>query len=115
MAIDPTLVKMITEDPKNAAKLIKGIGFAVQRSYDTDWIRDGAGKAITTQDEVKRRVAFCIDIAKQLRNDAGWSVFKIIDALPLILRRKLDGLDTDPTTVAARSSWLPAHLNKRAS
>lgn len=114
--MDPTLVKMVTGDPANAAKLIAGIRVAVQRSYDIDLIRDGQGRVITTQAEIKRRVEMCLDLAKQLRNDSkGWSVFRIADALPLLLRRKLDGLDCDPTSMGARLSWFPDHLAKRAS
>jgi hypothetical protein len=112
--MDTALVKMVAEDRANAQKLIRGIEVAIQRSYDSDLIRDGAGKAITSADEIKRRANLCIDMAKQLRNDAGWSVFRIIDAMPLLLRRRLDGLDYDPTSLAARASWFPAHLSRRA-
>lgn len=111
--MDPTLALMF-KDPNNAKKLMEGIRFAVQRSYDVDMIRDGEGRAITTQHEIKRRVGICIDLAKQLRTDAFWSVFRISDAMPILLRRKLDGLDCDPTTLGARMSWFPDHLSKRA-
>lgn len=107
MAVDPSLIEIVSKDKTNIARLVKGIEAAVQRSYDTDLIRDGAGKVITTQDEVKRRANLCIDMAKQLRHEAKWSVFRIVDALPKMLRRRLDGQDFDPTSTAARSSWFP--------
>lgn len=111
--IDPSLVRMVSEDPNNIAKLVRGIENAVQRSFDSDLLRDGAGRVITTGDEIKRRVNLCIDMAKQLRNDASWSVPRIVDAMPLMLRRRLDGQDYDPTTLSARMSWFPEHLDKR--
>lgn len=108
MAVDPSLLRMVSENPSNIAKLVKGVERAVQRSYDDDRIRDGAGKVITTKDEIKRRVNLCVDMAKQLRHDAKWSVDRIADALPRMLRRRLDGQDFDPTTEAARASWFSA-------
>lgn len=107
MATDPALLEIVSKDKTNIARLVKGIERAVQRSFDSDLIRDGAGRVVTTQDEVKRRINLCIDAAKMLRHDAKWSVFRIVDALPVMLRRKLDGNDWDPTTAAARASWFP--------
>lgn len=105
MAIDPTLLTMVSEDPRNIAKLVRGIEKAVQRSYDQDAIRDGAGRVVTTQAEIRRRTNLCIDMAKDLRHDAKWSIDRISDALPRMLRRRLDGQDFDPTTEHARLSW----------
>lgn len=105
MAVDPSLLQIVSEDPQNIAKLVRGIERAVQRSFDSDLIRDGAGRVVTTQDEIKRRVNLCVDMAKQLRHDAKWSVPRIADALTKMLRRRLDGLDFDPTTEGARASW----------
>lgn len=100
---DKTLLEM-TSDPKNRNKLLLGIHAAVKSSYERD-LRDARGNAITTEAEAKRRCNLCIDMAKQLRHDAGWSIPRIVDALPKMLRRKLDGQDFDPTTETARSTW----------
>lgn len=105
MTVDPSLLRMVSEDPKSIGKLVRGIERAVQRSYDQDLVRDGSGRVIATQDEIKRRANLCIDMAKQLRHDAQWSVDRIADALPRMLRRRLDGQDFDPTTESARASW----------
>lgn len=105
MAVDKALLEIVSSDPKNLERLVVGIEKAVQRSFDADLIRDGAGKVITSQSEVNDRVRFCIDVAKQLRHDAKWSIPRIADTLPKLLRRKLDGQDFDPTTESARMSW----------
>ncbi len=105
MAVNPALVELVSEDPTNVARLVKGIERAIQRSSDQDLVRDGAGRVITTAAEIKRRTNLCIDAAKVLRHDMKWSVPRIVDALPRILRRQLDGQDWDPTTESARLSW----------
>jgi hypothetical protein len=108
-----SLAKII-EDPKHIPVLVKGIERAIQRSYDSDLVRDGAGRVITTADEIKRRTNLCIDMARDLRFESKWSVWRIADALPILLRRRLDGLDFDPTTVSARATWFPDSIAARA-
>jgi hypothetical protein len=103
--MDASLLEIVSKDPTNIEKLVKGIERAVQRSFDSDMIRDANGRVMTSGSEVKRRVNLCIDMAKQLRGDASWSIPRIVDTLPKMLRRRLDGQDWDPTTETARTTW----------
>lgn len=102
---DTAIFAIVSGDPKNAGKLVRGIERAVQRSYDSDLIRDGAGKVIATRDEIKRRTQLCIDAAALLRRELKWSIDRIVDELPKMLRQRLDGSDWNPEEIRARSSW----------
>jgi hypothetical protein len=105
MATDPILLELVSKEPQNIGKLVRGIERAIQRSFDQDLVRDGAGKVITTAAEIKNRTNLCIDMARLLRHEAKWSIDRIVDTLPRLLRRRLDGLDFDPTTEVARHTW----------
>jgi hypothetical protein len=58
-----------------------------------------------TGSEVKRRFQICERWFRELRAEHGWSVPRILDNLPRILRAQLDGAPFDPTT--ERQIWTP--------
>lgn len=100
------LLSLVTED--RIADVVRGIEAAVLKSFQSDQapgriVLVNGGPRIT-RDEVRRRSALTLDIFKVLRGDMKWSVERIIDALPGLLRKKLDGVSWEPT---ARAMWTP--------
>lgn len=71
----------------------------VKKSFEDD-------KSRQTQAEVRRRITLCLDGFKMLRGDAKyrWSVDRIVNELPRLLRCRLDGAAYEPDT---RSIWIP--------
>ena len=82
------------------ATLAIGIETAVKKSFET-----GAVMVFQTRDEVRRRTRLCVDVARELRGDLGWSVARIADALPRALRAKLDGTTFEPEEEQRRATW----------
>lgn len=57
-----------------------------------------------TRVESTRRFRICETALRELRAEHGWAFDRILDALPTILRAKLDGVAWDPTK--QRAMWL---------
>lgn len=77
----------------------------VSRSFE----RSGAGLILLrpetpTQAEVRRRTAILIRRFRELRGDLHWSVQRILDELPKVLRCELDGISW---TSEDRVAWTP--------
>lgn len=58
-----------------------------------------------TAAEVKRRFNILADWFKVLRGDIGWSLQRVLDELPMALRKTLDGEQYVPDV--RRSAWMP--------
>ena len=91
-------VKLVTED--QLAGVVQSFERAVKRSFATDLLL----VSVHTRSEERRRVEMCARIFEQLRVDAGWSLQRIEDELPRLLRCELDGTSW---TVDSRNAWAP--------
>jgi hypothetical protein len=93
-------------DKRQLAKVVLGIEAAVAASFLVDHDRSSIimpfGRGDVTQAEMKRRAEMCRDMFRELRGDLKWSVDRIIDQLPDMLRKRLDGED-----------WIPKNLGPR--
>lgn len=110
MDIGPFL-KMVTED--KIPQVVAGIEAAVIASFAVDADRRSivmpAGSRITAA-EMKRRVEMCVEMFRVLRGDAKWSVTRIVDHLPDMLRKKLDGEEWMPAENGP-AHWAPSDLD----
>lgn len=97
------IFQLANESPEALGRLTRGVQDAVARSFVEDKNRDR--RVVMTQDEVKRRGRICVEVVRSLRGDLGWSVARIVDALPQALRAKLDGAEWDPSKL--RHVWAP--------
>jgi hypothetical protein len=97
------MLELAGESREAIGRIVKGIEAAVTRSYLEDKLRDG--HVVMTSAEVKRRTNLCVEVARALRAELGWSVARIVDELPKALRAKLDGTPWDPKTI--RTLWTP--------
>lgn len=92
------LAKLVTQDW--VGKVTSGIQVAIAMSFETDQVL----RPVQTENEIAHRFEICIRWFVILRRDLGWTVPKIIDKLPTILRTELDGGKFEPED--ERSSWL---------
>jgi hypothetical protein len=97
------IYELAGESPEAIGRLTKGIEAAIAKSFAEDAKR--GERVVMTRGEVKRRTEFCVEVARALRSDLGWSVVRIVDELPRALRAKLDGTPWDPKTL--RTMWTP--------
>jgi hypothetical protein len=88
------------EDPKALGILAQGIDRAIKSSFETSHVM-----VFKTAAEVRRRTQICVEAARLLRRELGWSVYRIADSLPRVLRAKLDGASWDPENESA--FWRP--------
>lgn len=95
------LRKIIT--PAQVVKLANGITHAIMRAsmMRPQTLLIGAGAV--TEDELKRRMTWCVEMALQLYKDKGWVIERIVDWMPGALIAHLDG--SDPL-VSERSAWV---------
>lgn len=91
------LVKMVTEGW--VPKVIIGFEDAIRYSFNTD----GLIVPIKTRNEIERRFKILIKWFIILRRDLHWSVPRIIDECPRILRTELDGGTYEPDEY--RDAW----------
>lgn len=97
------IAAMKGESPDAMAKLARGIERAVKESFES-----GSIMVFQTQHEHRRRAQLCIAIAREIRNELGWSADRIADAMPRALRAKLDGTKFDPEQEQKRATWAAA-------
>ena len=96
-------VGLVTDN--QVGQVVLGIEAAVAESFATDQARLTVARDIrVTQDEVKRRANICMRIFRELRGDLKWGVHKILDQLPVYLRKELDGVAWKPSDA---SFWTP--------
>lgn len=74
----------------------------ITKTIEGSFIED---RSRITGREVRRRFTICERWFRALRSEHGWSVPRILDNLPRILRADLDGAPFDPT--AERLIWSP--------
>lgn len=106
MSVDPRshgefrgqLAKMVTE--KWLGPVTIGIEAAISASFQTDQVI----RPVLTKDEVRRRFKLCVEGFCIMRKDLGWAVPRIVDELPVYLRKKLDHMDWEPDT--DHKSWM---------
>jgi hypothetical protein len=89
---------MFSRDRVQQARVVGRVQTILSESFAAD-------KSRVTQSEVKRRFGFLEQLIRELRSDYGWAYERILDALPVALRCKLDGAHWDPT--AQRTLWTP--------
>lgn len=61
-----------------------------------------------TMSETRRRFAIVERLIRELRADHGWAIERILDALPVALRSKLDGGNWTPD--GSRTVWSPTPI-----
>jgi hypothetical protein len=95
------LRKIIT--PTQVNTLAMGLTRAIMRAsmMRPQTILVGAGAV--TEDELKRRMTWCVEMALQLYKDKGWLIERIVDWMPGALIMHLDG--SDPL-VSERNAWV---------
>lgn len=91
------LALMLDHDPS----LLKRVMFTLTATIATSFTQD---KSRATQAEMHRRYRICEQAFRELRTDYGWAVPRILDAMPRVLRARLDGLPWDPSK--QRAVWL---------
>lgn len=91
------LVKLVTS--KWIGKVIVGFEDALHFSFQTD----GLIKPGLTHNEIERRFKILVKWFVTLRRELHWSVPRILDELPMILRKELDGVKYEPDE--ERSAW----------
>lgn len=106
-----SLVDLATFSRGELTKLVttKWIGRVTGSMADTieeSFAKDLVLRPVKTRDEISRRFKFCARWFVVLRRDMGWSVPRILDALPRALRHELDGTPFSPDAEAARKGWV---------
>lgn len=91
------LIKICTE--KWVGRTVVAITEAVETSFQSDRLL----RPVQTQNEIKRRFEICIRWIVELRRECHWSMPRILDQLPTILRGALDGIPFTPDE--ERSAW----------
>lgn len=94
---DGELVKLVTE--KWIGRVIEGFRAAILYSFQSDLLI----QPVMTRSEIERRFTILINWFIVLRRDLHWSVPRILDELPTIIRKELDGEDYIPDE--ERSAW----------
>ena len=91
---------------ENVATIVRAIETSIRQSFEHDRQRSAIvllSVQKPAQAEVKRRTEMCIHIFKVLRGDMKWSIGRIVDHMPLYLRKELDGESWQPS---AHTHWL---------
>ena len=80
---------LVNHDPKEMRRL----GLAIQKAVDASRMAHPQliGDHKISQAETKRRIAWCVDIALQVRFDLDWSLARICEKLPHLLDDWLEG------------------------
>jgi phage terminase large subunit len=89
---------MFSEDKQLQFKVLRRVQDVIAQSFQQD-------KSRVTQLEVRRRFQIVETLIRELRSDMGWAYERILDALPIALRCRLDGAPWDPTH--QRNVWSP--------
>ena len=87
---------VVGHDKALRARVTMRVYQVIQKSFAADGSR-------VTQAEVTRRFRILETAMRELRAEHGWAFARILDAMPTILRCKLDGATWDPTE--QRSMW----------
>lgn len=82
-------------------ELIRRVTVSFIATINASFVQD---KSRMTQNEIKRRFDICITALRELRADHGWAWTRILDAMPALLRSKLDGTPFDPA--AQGTLWI---------
>jgi hypothetical protein len=93
------LVDLVEHD--QIGRVTRAFEVAIEQSLKTDRPR----LQHITQAEVKHRFDLCLDTFKVLRGDKQWSLTRIIDNLPSMLRARLDRVDWEPDD--RQTLWVP--------
>ena len=91
------LLKLVTQDW--VGKVTVGITEAIELSFQTDQVL----RSVKTQSEISHRFNICIRWFVTLRRELGWTVPRILDEMPGILRGELDGVRFEPDE--DRKAW----------
>ena len=75
---------------------------AIERAVRSSFTYAALANGAITQNELKDRIRFCVDMASALRIEHRWSVERVSDEIPNALRAHLLGLDWKPSE---RSAW----------
>lgn len=89
---------VVGTDPHLKARVIARVEATIIDSFRQDGSR-------RTMNEIKRRFSLLETSMRELRAEHHWAWTRILDALPTILRCKLDGVWWDPTK--QRGLWSP--------
>lgn len=89
---------MFTGDPQLRVRVLTCVQNTIIESFKQDRSR-------VTQDEIRRRFKILETTIRELRREHEWAWTRILDALPIALRSKLDGVWWDPTK--QRAVWMP--------
>lgn len=94
------LLDLVVTNDGAAGRLVRGIERAVAMSFESHPMRH------KTRDEVRRRGAICIEMARNVRKDKAlnWTIERICDEMPRALRCELNGTKWEPST---RRFWTP--------
>lgn len=107
MDVGPFL-QLVTED--KIPQVVAGIEAAVIASFAVDADRSNivmaSGRRITSA-EMKRRVEMCAEMFREVRGELKWSVARITDHLPDMLRKRLDGEEWRPEENGP-AHWAPS-------
>lgn len=84
---------LVANDVREANRLVKAIQSAVDASRMTHPSFIGCDRHAhqISAGETKRRIAWCVDLALQMRFDCKWSLERICQHFPELLGRFLDG------------------------
>ena len=91
-------VNLVKEFGTGVLELQQAILNTVGRSLKTRPMRN------MTQDEVKRRTAFCIKYAREARKELDYPLERIVDTLPGALSQFLDDVKVEPDR---HQVWVP--------
>lgn len=92
------LLELITShDPTLKQRVLTRVQQVIAESFRAD-------KSRRTTSEVIRRFRIVESLIRELRHDYGWAFERILDAMPVALRSKLDGIPWAPDLT--RNSWV---------
>jgi len=94
----------IAEDPAALKKIQRAFVRAIEKSFADD-------KSRVTMSETRRRFGILEREFRELRSGAKWSLERVLDTLPIVLRARLDGLVW--THENQRSIWAPPDVSPR--
>jgi hypothetical protein len=90
------LLELVTADPRLRYRIAARVHQVISDSFAAD-------KSRVTASEAKRRFGIVEQLIRELRADYGWAFERILDAMPIALRCKLDGAPWTPDL--RRNSW----------
>jgi hypothetical protein len=93
-----TWTKLLTEG--QIADVVRAFEAAIESSFKSDAVL----RPVRTRDEIKRRFDICARVFEELRVGRNWSIPRIRDVLPRLLRCELDGA---AWPVEDGQSWSP--------